>query len=389
MRAFPSSHGACAAAAMLRRLADPFLALLLALTLLAAAVAPAHAGVPENRAAPAYAQEQTNLQVEADSRVPAPGLGSAASGRVHVDRHYLGQYGSTEANVIVQRGGNTWRILRNGPMATLMGVLLVVVLLAIFAFYRLIGPARADTPDTGRSLQRFTRFERWVHWATAISFVILAVTGLVIMFGKDLLLPLFGHTVFAFLAYVFKYLHNFIGPLFIVCSVVMFFTFLRRNFFKRIDWQWVKQGGGLVTHKHVRAGFFNAGEKAWFWLGVVLLGLVMSVTGLLLNFIGYGQTRYVLQVANVLHILGATFYIAAAMGHIYIGTWGTPGAYEAMRHGNVDEAWAKAHHAVWYEEAKAGVPPGTFDDRTPPDAPPPGPTPPGGRPPRPQPGPAH
>jgi formate dehydrogenase subunit gamma len=168
----------------------------------------------------------------------------------------------------------------------------------------------------------------------------------------------------------------------------MFFTFLHRNFFRRIDWLWFKKGGGMLTHEHVPAGFFNAGEKSWFWLGVTLLGLVMSISGLILDFIAFGQTRYVLQVANYLHLLGATFYIAAAMGHIYIGTWGTPGAYHAMRHGDVDEAWARAHHGIWYDEVKAGVPPGTFDDRLPPDHPPsggaPGTLPPGRRP-----GPAH
>jgi len=375
----------------LRRLAMPFFVSLLAMLLMATGAAPAWAGVPTGKAEPAYAQEQTILQTEADSRSPEPGRTSAASGRVHIDRHYLGQYGHSEGTVIVQRGGNTWRVWRNGPIATLMGTLLVLVLVAIYAFYRLIGPVRTGEAESGRSIQRFNRWERWVHWATAISFIILAVTGLVIMFGKVVLLPLLGHDVFAFLAYVFKYLHNFIGPLFIACSIVMFFTFLHRNFFKRIDWQWVKQGGGMMTHRHVPAGFFNAGEKAWFWLGVTLLGLVMSVTGLILDFVGFGQTRYVLQIANTLHILGATFYIAAAMGHIYIGTWGTPGAYHAMRHGTVDETWAKAHHAVWYEEVKAGVPPGTFDDRTPPDNPPgsppanppPGKAPSGGPPPRP------
>jgi formate dehydrogenase subunit gamma len=152
----------------------------------------------------------------------------------------------------------------------------------------------------------------------------------------------------------------------------MFFTFLRRNFFRRVDWLWFRKAGGMLSHEHVPAGFFNAGEKSWFWFGVTLLGLVMSISGLILDFIAFGQTRYVLQIANYLHLLGATFYIAAAMGHIYIGTWGTPGAYHAMRHGDVDEAWARAHHGIWYDEVKAGVPPGTFDNRPlPPDHSPP------------------
>src|SRR5438067_1339333 len=352
----------------------------------------ARAGVPNKDAVPAYAQEQTILQAEKDARSPEPGLADSASGRVHIDRHYLGQYGHTEGTVIVQRGGNTWRVLRNGPFATISGTILVLVLLAIFAFYQIVGPARTDQPDTGRHLVRFDAWERFVHWSTAISFITLAVTGLVIMFGKDILLPLLGHDVFAFVAYVFKYLHNFVGPLFILCSVAMFFTFLHRNSFRKIDWQWIKKGGGLISHEHVPAGFFNAGEKSWFWLGVTLLGLVMSISGLILDFVSFGQTRYILQLANYLHIIGATFYIAAAMGHIYIGTWGTPGAYQAMRHGVVDETWAKTHHPLWYEEVQAGVPVGTFEDRVPSDHPPGGTPPAGGGsgrvPPGAQPGPA-
>jgi formate dehydrogenase subunit gamma len=144
---------------------------------------------------------------------------------------------------------------------------------------------------------------------------------------------------------------------FIVCSVVMFLTFVRDNFFRPWDWEWIKGLGGLLSHKHIPAGYFNAGEKLWFWFGVVLLGLVMSISGLILDFVNFGQTRYLIQLADYLHLAGATLYIAAAMGHIYIGTLGTPGTYEAMRYGTVDEAWAKTHHEIWYEEVKAGAPP--------------------------------
>jgi formate dehydrogenase subunit gamma len=144
----------------------------------------------------------------------------------------------------------------------------------------------------------------------------------------------------------------------------MFFTFVQRNIPRRWDWEWIKKGGGLVTHQHIPAGFFNAGEKLWFWGGVTLLGLLMSVTGLVLDFVTFGQTRYILQWADYLHIVGATLYIVGAMGHIYIGTLGTPGAYHAMRHGSVDEEWARAHHEYWYNEAggagqDGSRPPGT------------------------------
>ena len=345
------------------------LALLCALVL-----SPAWAGVPNKDAKPAYAEEQTMLQVEADSRVPEPGLFSSDSGRVHMDRNFLGQYGEKEANVIVQRGGNTWRLLRNGPIATVTGIILLAVPFLLFVFYKAVGPAPLQM--SGRRIHRFNAWERAVHWATAFSFVALAITGILIMFGKVILLPWMGHDVFSWFAIISKYVHNVVGPLFIVCSVLMFFTFVHRNFYKRIDWAWIKAGGGLVSHKHVPAGFFNAGEKTWFWFGVVLLGLVMSITGLILDFVNFGQTRYVLQMANYLHIGGAALYMAAAMGHIFIGTVGSPGSYDSMRHGSVDENWAKAHHSLWYEEVKSGAAP---------DSARPGPVPPAA----PRPGPAH
>jgi formate dehydrogenase subunit gamma len=311
----------------------------------------ARAEVPHKDAQPAYAEEQTMLQAEAGSVAPAPGWDSSASGKVHMDRHFLGQYGASEANVIVQRGGNAWRVLRNGPMATASGAILLAVPLLLLGLYVAVGPTRVEHRESGRRILRFTAWERLVHWSTAISFSVLAITGLLIMFGK-LMIPLIGNTAFSWLAVISKYLHNFIGPLFIVCSVIMFFTFLRRNFFRRIDWLWIRQGGGIVSHKHVPADYFNAGEKLWFWGGVTGLGLLMSVTGLVLDFVTVGQTRYVLQVANILHIAGATLYIAATLGHIYLGTIGTPGAYEGMRYGTVDEEWARAHHEIWYEKVR-------------------------------------
>lgn len=321
----------------------------------------AYAAVPHESAVPAYAEEQTILQREKD--LPEPGFWDFSSGRSHFDRNYLIPPGfMDQQDLILQRGGNTWRELRNGPMATIAGTLLLVIPLLIFGFYHTVGPAPRTVNESGRKIQRFSAWDRVVHWVTAITFIVLAISGLIIMFGKQLLLPWMGHDAFSWVAIISKYAHNFVGPAFILCSIIMFFTFVKENFFRRWDWNWIKKGGGLLSHQHVPAGYFNAGEKIWFWGGVTLLGLLMSITGLLLNFpylntIGtnIALSRYVLQVADTLHIIGATLYIIGAMGHIYIGTSGTPGAYEAMRHGTVDESWAKAHHELWYNEVKAGT----------------------------------
>jgi formate dehydrogenase subunit gamma len=321
--------------------------------LLALALAPAlRAAVPNRDAVPAYAEEQTLLQTEQGT--PEPGLDAAASGRRHMDRHYLVPPGRNDAeqDLILQRGGNTWRTLRNEPIATTSAVILVLTLIVLFGFWRIVGPARVHEPETGRRIQRFNGWQRVVHWTTAIAFLVLAFTGLVIFFGKKLLLPWMGHEVFSWLAILSKYVHNIAGPIFIVCSIVMFVTFVQHNFFNRGDWVWIKRGGGMVKHEHVPAGYFNAGEKLWFWGGLVLLGIVMSATGLMLDFTNLRFTRYLLQWANYLHVGGATLYIAAALGHIYIGTLGTPGAYTAMRRGTVDESWARAHHYEWYEHLR-------------------------------------
>ena len=312
--------------------------------------------VPHESAVPAYAEEQTILQIEKD--VPEPGFGSTASGRVHFDRHSITVHGlDREAVVLVQRGGNTWRYLRNGPLALLTGTLLIVVPLALWIFYKTIGPAPLGERKSGRSLLRFSAWQRYVHWSTAVTFVILALTGLLLMFGKVLMLPWMGHEAFSWLAVISKYVHNVVGPLFIVCSVLMFITFVWQNLFKRWDWNWIKKAGGLVSHQHVPAGYFNAGEKLWFWGGVVALGLVMSISGLMLNFVNFGQTRYLLQLADYMHIVGAALYIAGSMGHAYIGSIGNPGSFDAMRTGSVSEEWAKAHHRYWYDEVTTGQAP--------------------------------
>lgn len=317
----------------------------------------AHAGVPNERAVPAYAEEQTILQLEQGLR--APGLASQASGIEHFDRHYIAPPGlMPEQDVILQRGGNTWRSWRNGPLSTFAAVLILGVPLLILAFYRVVGPAAPGEPDTGRTLVRFTRWQRWIHWASAIVFVLLGLTGLILLYGKKVMLPWMGHDLFSWLAIGSKYVHNVAGPVFVLLSIAMFATFVGLNRFRRDDWRWMKRVGGMFTHEHVPAGFFNAGEKVFFWLAVTALGLLVAVSGLMLDFPYLGRvgepvgfTRYVLQWAAYVHLGSAVLYLVIVMGHAYLGTLGTPGAWRAMRHGTVDESWAKAHHSLWYDDA--------------------------------------
>jgi formate dehydrogenase subunit gamma len=221
-------------------------------------------------------------------------------------------------------------------------------------FYAWKGRIKLHEKPTGRLIERFNAWERIVHWTTAISFVILAVSGIVMLFGKHVLLPVLGYTLFSWLSILSKNLHNFVGPLFVLCTALMLFTFLRDNLPRAYDWLWVRKAGGLLSGQHVPSGRFNAGEKAWFWGGVMVLGIIVSVTGVILDFPQLvNGARSSMQWANIIHGSAAVVFMAMSLGHIYLGTVGMEGAYESMRNGYVDETWAKEHHEYWYKEVSA------------------------------------
>ena len=260
-----------------------------------------------------------------------------------------------EAGVLIQDGGQNWRALRNGWFSVIGGWALVVMMLAIGGFYAWKGTVQLHDSPTGRMVERFTLLERMAHWGTAISFSVLAISGLILAFGKALLIPVIGFTLFSWLAMLAKNLHNFLGPLFIVSCIITFVMFVRDNFPKAVDFQWIVNFGGLINGKHIPSEKFNAGEKIWFWGGLMLLGLVVGASGLVLNFPNFGQTRATMQLANLVHLTGSTLFMLGALGHIYMGTLGMAGALDAMKTGVVDESWAREHHEIWYnEQLKAG-----------------------------------
>jgi formate dehydrogenase subunit gamma len=271
-----------------------------------------------------------------------------------INAYQTTQVRGRETNVLIQTEGEMWRRIRNGPVTVYGGWLVVIAFLVILLFYWRRGEIMLHEPRTGREILRFTSWERILHWTTAVVFVILAVSGIFMLFGRYVLLPIFGYKIFSALTVLGKNLHNFLGPLFVVCTVLMVFTFIRDNFFRSHYWTWLRRFGDFLKGRHVPAGRFNAGEKIWFWLGVLTLGIVVSVTGLVLDFPNFGQTRETMQIANVIHAVAAVGYIALSLGHIYLGTIGLEGSYDAMRHGTVDETWAKEHHELWYREVMAG-----------------------------------
>lgn len=252
--------------------------------------------------------------------------------------------------------GEAWRQVRNNWIIPYGGALIFIVVLAIGLFYWRKGSLGGHLPDTGRKIERFTNFERAAHWSNAIAFVVLAVSGLVMAFGKFILLPVIGGTLFGWLTYALKTAHNFAGPLFAVSLVVVFFTFVRDNVPKANDLTWLAKGGGLLGGREVPSHRFNAGEKLIFWAGVFALGLTVVGSGLVLDKLvpGMAYLRGDMQVASMIHSIAALLMMSMFLGHIYIGTIGMKGAYSAMRTGVVDEAWAREHHELWADDIRAG-----------------------------------
>ena len=319
----------------------------------------------------AGAQAQSPTAAQQQRQMTQPGNNAPVWGQVRKEgqEHYTSVKGR-ETGVLVQSAGETWRQIRNGPVTFYGGWLVVIVGLAILAFYFAKGPVKLHDKPTGRLILRFSSFEQVVHWCTAISFVVLGLSGLIMLFGKHVLLPVFGYTLFAWLAALAKNLHNFVGPFFIVSVLAMILMWIRDNLPRAYDWQWFgRVWGFFMRGEHIPSGRFNAGEKAWFWIGVVGLSIVVSWSGLILLFPNFDQTRGVMQEAWIWHVVAALIYIALSLGHIYLGTLGVAGAYQAMRTGYVDEVWAKEHHEYWYNDVKAGKRPESMGGPVPAGAP--------------------
>jgi len=252
--------------------------------------------------------------------------------------------------------GEAWRQVRNNWIIPYGGSLLLIAGLAIALFYYGKGSMKLHGTETGRKIERFTPLERAAHWSNAIAFVCLAVSGLVMAWGKFFIQPIIGNTLFGWLSYALKNLHNFAGPLFAVSLIIVFFTFLKDNWPSKEDITWLVKGGGMLSGQEVPSHRFNAGEKVVFWFGVLGLGVVVVASGLVLDKLipGLIYERGTMQIANMIHGVACVLMMAMFMGHIYMGTIGMQGAYSAMREGYVDETWAKEHHELWYNDIKAG-----------------------------------
>ena len=350
------------------------LAATLALALLSVAVAGITGALVGDRAARA---QQTPQTPQAQQQ---PGASEATVGPSRVDDAEIwrairrGAQGSVTlpdraAGVLIQSEGESWRSIRNGPLSTwgAWAVLGMIGLLALFFAVR--GRIRIHHGRSGFTIERFNGLERFTHWLTAFSFVFLALTGLNMLYGRYVLKPLLGPSLFADVTLGGKYIHDYLAFAFMVGIVLMFVLWVRHNIPNRNDLRWLARGGGFFSRggEHPAADKFNAGQKLIFWI-TILGGLSVSLSGLMLlwpfrfsffsetfavlNVFGLGlptdlQPLQEMQIAQVWHAAVGLFLIAVVIAHIYLGTIGMEGAFDAMGRGRVDENWAREHHARW------------------------------------------
>ncbi len=309
-------------------------------------------------AQPASAQlsfKPTAEAVQEDKLLNALKEGDKISGRISIpDRN---------AANLIQPAGRDWRDFHRSKLPWIGGVSILgmVAVLAIFLMAR--GRIRLHKGFSGNTILRFASFERFTHWLTASCFIILALSGLNVSFGRTLILPWLGADAFAAMSAWAKLAHNYLAFPFMFGVAIMFLIWIKDNIPGKLDLEWIRQGGGLFSsNAHVPAKRFNAGQKGIFWI-VVIGGALMSVSGWFLLFPYLPGNVTALQFWTVIHAVIAMLFVAAMLAHIYIGSIGMEGAFDAMGSGEVDLNWAKEHHALWVEEQqkKAGAP----SDRTP------------------------
>ncbi|MBK8909409.1 MAG: formate dehydrogenase subunit gamma [Rhodospirillales bacterium] len=297
---------------------------------------------------PAYAQTE--------GRVPGNALGGISDAEMWRDVRQ-GVKGTVsipdkKLGTLVQSEGDNWRAWRNGPILVVGAIAFWVMFFVVFGFYMIRGKVRIKRGKSGRKVLRFGFIERFGHWLTAGSFLVLAATGVNMLYGKFVLIPLLGPQAFSTITQYGKYIHNYVAFAFMAGLVLIFVLWVKDNIWDQYDWGWIKKGGGLLfPTAHPAAAKFNFGQKTVFW-AVMVFGGLLSVTGINLLFPFMFADLEQMQWIQAIHATISQIICMMMIAHIYIGTVGMEDAFHAMSSGYVDENWAKEHHSAWYDKVK-------------------------------------
>ena len=327
---------------------------------------------------------------QVEGKPPGSTLGSTSDSDLWrtLRRGFQGNVSFTDKQkgVAIQSEGDNWRAVRNGPLSVFGGWLMLAMIVVLAVFFAVRGRIRIEAGLSGRTVERFNALERFTHWLTASSFIVLALTGLNVLYGRYVLMPIIGQDTFAALTYWGKLAHNYIAFAFMIGLALMVIVWVKDNLPSREDLTWMAKGGGLfVKGVHPPAKKFNFGQKVIFWV-VVLGGTSLAYSGLslmfffdlkvfsasfaLLNLFGFDLPTQLTalqesQLAQLWHAVLALIVTAVIIGHIYIGSLGMEGAFDAVSTGQVDENWAREHHSLWVAEVTGEAPPSAPVERPP------------------------
>ncbi|KPQ07939.1 MAG: NAD-dependent formate dehydrogenase gamma subunit FdoI [Rhodobacteraceae bacterium HLUCCA12] len=303
------------------------------------------AAVPLVWAGTALAQvNPTAESVNEDALLRALQSGEAVGGRASIP--------DDGAASLISPDNKLWAAMQGDTLQTLSIVAVLGTLAILVLFYLIRGRIRIDGGFSGRKILRFNAIERFAHWMLASTFIVLALTGLNLVIGRTVVLPLLGEGAFGTLTAWGKIAHNYLAWPFMAALIMVFLLWVIHNIPSKLDLEWIKQGGGLFKKGvHPPARKFNFGQKVVFW-SVIVGGAIMSFTGVMLLFPAEAGSATDWQFFQVIHALVAAAMSALILAHIYIGSVGMEGAFDAMGTGEVDENWAKEHHSLWVEDVK-------------------------------------
>ena len=368
----------------MRRLRNPLTGLVPALLVMAVAFlgfSIVAGSLAQDRAAP-----QTEAGAPAGS-VPGGSLGSASDAEIWraIRQGAQGDVSipDAQAGVLIQSEGEDWRAIRNGPLSVYSAWALFGIVIVLALFFAIRGRIRIESGRSAQTVERFNGLERFGHWLTAGSFIVLGVSGLNMLYGRYVLAPLLGPEIFSWLTMMGKYAHNYLAFAFMVGLALIFVLWVRHNIPDKSDLNWIVKAGGLFSkHSHPPARKFNAGQKTLFWL-VILGGISVSLSGIalmfpfqfamfeptfaVLNAVGFDLPATLtpmqeMQLSQIWHAIVGILLIVMIVAHIYIGSIGMEGAFDAMGSGMVDKNWAREHHSLWAEELEIGRKPASGDD---------------------------
>ncbi len=295
------------------------------------------------------------LSADGGSSVPNPGIELWRAVRQReAPAAGISQSRGVESGTLINTRGEWWRRVRMEQLVPYGAMFLGFNLAVILLWYLIRGRIRLEGGRSGQQVERFSLEQRLAHWFMAVLVLLLGVTGLILLYGRFVLLPLFGEAAFGVIASAAKEAHNLFGPIFLFAVIALFVRFVRGNVFNFTDLKWVLLGGSMLGI-HASAGRYNGGEKLWFW-ATIWLGLALSVSGLILDFPLFGQGRLWMEWSLIVHGVAAILLLGGLLGHVYIATIGMEGAIESMTDGRVDVNWAKEHHDLWYEEIESEKP---------------------------------